>query len=100
MLSFVNDLKCVGKLSGLDGMPLRVCIVALNALPVIDSRVAGPIGGIETRSWMLARALAREPEIEVGFVVRHAKPLSQNEVEGVQLHLLRDRLYPHRESLA
>ncbi|WP_437227847.1 glycosyltransferase family 4 protein [Planctomicrobium sp. SH661] len=81
-------------------MPLRVCVVALNAYPVIDPRIPGPIGGIETRSWMLAQGLANVPGIEVSFVVRHAQPLLQPVYQGIPIHLLRDRLYAKRESLA
>jgi glycosyltransferase involved in cell wall biosynthesis len=80
-------------------MPLRVCVVALNAYPAIDPRAPGGIGGIETRSWLFARGLARQPETEVTFVVRHWQPLLREEYEGVRVRLIRDRLYPMRESL-
>lgn len=81
-------------------MPLRVCFVALNAYPAIDPLVPGGIGGIETRSWMFARGLARRPDMEVSFALRHWQPLRQARYENVRLHLLRDRLYAVRESLA
>ncbi len=81
-------------------MPLKICIVALNAYPAIDSRVPGGIGGVETRSWMFARGLAQRDDCEVTFVVRHWQPLRDSEVQGVRLRMIRDRLYAVRESLA
>lgn len=77
---------------------MRVCIVALNALPVIDPQVRGPIGGIETRSWTFARGLASRGE-EVQFVVRHTHPLSRIDFEGVRLVPIVDRFYPLREAV-
>ncbi|TWT57479.1 Glycosyl transferases group 1 [Thalassoglobus neptunius] len=82
-----------------DTSRLKVCIVAINAYPAIDDQVPGTFGGIETRSWLMARALARLPDLEVSFVVRHWAPLRQNEYEGVKLHLIRDRLFQQRDSL-
>lgn len=76
-----------------------ICFVALNALPAIDPRAPGGFGGIETRSWMLARGLAQLPEMRVSFVVRHGSALLQPEYEKVTLLLHRDRLYGVRDSL-
>ena len=76
----------------------KICFVALNAYPAIDPQVAGGFGGIETRSWTFARALAQK-ELDVSFVVRHWNPLRNSSYEGVRIHLLRDRLYPVRHSL-
>lgn len=81
-------------------MPLRVCLVALNAYPAIDPEIPGPIGGIETRAWTLARGLARQPGLDVSLAIRHSQALRRTNYEGVHLHLLRDRLYRPRESLA
>lgn len=54
---------------------MRICFVALNALPVIDPTATGAIGGIETRSWLLARKLVELADTEVEFVVRsHRRP--------------------------
>ena len=80
-------------------MPVHVCFVALNAYPAIDPRVQGTFGGIETRSWLFARTLAKRPDVDVSFVVRHPRPLRQSEYDGVRMHLLRDRLYFVRDSL-
>jgi hypothetical protein len=82
-----------------NGMPLRVCCVALNAYPAIDGTVRGPIGGIETRSWLFAKGLARRNDMQVSFVVRHPSKLRHAAYENVQLRLLRDRLYAYRESM-
>lgn len=81
-------------------MPFRICLVALNALSAIDPTVPGPIGGMETRAWSLARGLARQPDVSVSLLVRHGSSLRHTRIEGVELHLLRDRLYRHRESIA
>lgn len=80
-------------------MPIKVCFVALNAYPAIDSRVPGGFGGIETRAWTFARGLARRDDVDVSFVVRHWQPLRQPVYDGVRLILLRDRLYPLRDSV-
>ena len=37
---------------------LDVCLVALHALPAIQPASGRPVGGTETRAWMLARGLA------------------------------------------
>lgn len=81
-------------------MPLKICIVALNAYPAIDPTIPGGIGGIETRSWMFARGLAARDDCEVTFVVRHTGALKQAVYDGVQMKLLYDPLYAARESLA
>ncbi|MEW4490084.1 glycosyltransferase family 4 protein [Thalassoglobus sp. JC818] len=82
-----------------DDSRLKVCFVAINAYPAIDDQVTGTFGGIETRSWLMARALARLPELDVSFVVRHWDPLRQDEYEDVKLHLIRDRFFQKRDSL-
>lgn len=80
-------------------MSPQVCFVALNAYPAIDPDVPGVFGGIETRAWLFARGLARETEIDVSFIVRHWQLLRREAYDGVRLHLLRDRLYPWRDSV-
>jgi len=78
---------------------MRICFVVLNAYPAIDPNIPGPIGGMETRAWSLARGLAQIPNISVSFLVRHFGPLRQNVYDGVTLHLLEDPWYPVRESI-
>ncbi len=73
---------------------MRLCLVALNALPAIDPAFPGPIGGIETRSWLLAQGLARREGVEVRFVVRHVAPLPPSRPCGVEVIPLIDPLYP------
>lgn len=80
-------------------MPTRVCFVALNAYPAIDPDVPGVFGGIETRAWLFAQGLARMTDMDVSFVVRHWQQLRQETHEGVRLSLIRDRLYPLRDSV-
>ena len=76
--------------------PLRVCFVVLNAYPAIEPRVAGGIGGIETRSWMLARALAQRDDFDVSFMIRHTKTILQDAYERVQILPIYDRFYKTR----
>lgn len=78
---------------------LRVCLVALNAYPAIDPQAAGPVGGIETRAWMFARGLASRGDTDVSLVVRHHRWPALDEVAGVQLVPLVDRLYRWREAV-
>ncbi|QDU38728.1 Glycosyl transferases group 1 [Maioricimonas rarisocia] len=80
--------------------PIRVCFVVLNAFPAINPEVPGAIGGIETRAWMLARTLARRPDIDVQFVVRHTERIRQLEFDGVRLVPIHDRLYRLREAVS
>jgi glycosyltransferase involved in cell wall biosynthesis len=77
---------------------VQIVLVALNALPVIDATVPGPIGGLETRAWLLARGLARRGE-SVQMVVRHTRSLPRKRFADVELVGLTDRLYPLRESV-
>ena len=79
---------------------MQICLVALNALPAIDPLISGPIGGIETRSWMLARGLATREGIDVRLVVRHHEPLRRTAYDGVELIPLIDPLYPVWQSAA
>lgn len=78
---------------------LKICFTAFNAYPVIDPESGGAIGGVETRAWMLARALARLPETEVTFVVRHHRLPSRCAVDGVRLVPVIDPLFRVRESV-
>lgn len=73
---------------------MRFCLTALNAYPVVDPLAEGPIGGVETRAWLLARGLARQSDLAVQFVVRYHQPLRLSRVEGVELVPLIDPLYP------
>lgn len=79
---------------------IRVCFVVLNAFPAICPDVSGAIGGIETRAWMLARTLARRPDVDMQFVVRHTGRIRQREFDGVRIIPIRDRLYRLRESVS
>jgi len=80
--------------------PLRVCFVVLDAYPAIDPRVEGGIGGVETRSWMLARALAQKDDYQVSFRIRHHQPVSQTEYDGVRLLPVSDRYSRLRTELS
>jgi glycosyltransferase involved in cell wall biosynthesis len=80
--------------------PLRVCFVVLDAYPAIDSRVSGGIGGIETRSWLLARALSQQADIEVSFLVRTSETILKFEYDGVQIVPVYDRFAEIRNTVS
>lgn len=76
-----------------------MCLVALNAYPVVEPDLARGVGGIETRAWMFARGLARHAGADVQFVVRHGRRPRRDVVEGVRIVPLVDRLYEVREAV-
>jgi len=76
------------------------CLTAFNAYSVIDPSAGGAVGGVETRAWMFARALARQPETSVSFVVRHSVMPPHLAVEGVTLVPVVDRLFRMREAVS
>lgn len=76
------------------------CVTAFNAYPVIDPSVGGAVGGVETRAWMFARALAREPQTRISFVVRHSANPGTLTVDGVSLVPVVDPLFRMRESVS
>ncbi len=84
----------------MNDQPTSLCFAALNAYPAIDPQVPGAIGGVETRAWMLARALAATGRYKVDLIVRHTAPLRQQEYAGVHLRPVIDRLYRLRESVS
>lgn len=71
-----------------------------NALPVIAPEIAGPIGGIETRSWLLAQGLAQQPDVRVTFVVRDAQPPARSEINGVRIVTLVEPFLKLRRQVA
>ncbi len=79
--------------------PFRLCIVAFNAYPAVNPSSGGQVGGTETRAWLLARQLAKHPDIEVSLAVRTTEPVHQDTVEGVHVIGLRDRFYRVREAV-
>ncbi len=79
--------------------PLRICLVAFNAYPAVNPAVGGQVGGTETRAWLLARHLARQPGVEVSLAVRTTEPVREPVVENVRIIGLRDRFYRLREAV-
>ncbi len=78
--------------------PLRVCFVALHALPAIDPSLGRPVGGTETRAWTFARGLARSGQCDVRFVVRADSRHEPFQRENVDVIPRVDRLYALYES--
>ena len=79
--------------------PLRLCIVAFNAYPAVNPASGGQVGGTETRAWLLARQLAKLPDLQVSLAVRTTEPIRQEVVDGVRMIGLRDRFYRLREAV-
>jgi hypothetical protein len=48
---------------------MKVCFAALGAYPLFDPAVEHAVGGIETRSFLFAQALAKLPGCQVSFLV-------------------------------
>jgi glycosyltransferase involved in cell wall biosynthesis len=71
----------------------RVCLVAYDALPVVDASEAGAFGGRETRAWRIAQHLAAQPDWEVRMVVRHHRPARRREQAGVRIVTRVDRWF-------
>ena len=78
---------------------LRVCFVALHALPAIDPSLNRPVGGTETRAWTFARGLCSRDDVEVSFVVRTDSPREPFQRDDVEIVPMRDRLYSLYESV-
>src|SRR5690606_34915634 len=79
--------------------PLRVCFVALHALPAIDPALQQPVGGTETRAWTFARGLVQTGRCGVSFVVRTNRKRAAFVKEGVGIIPRKDRLYALYESV-
>lgn len=78
---------------------IRVCFVALHALPAIDVSLNRPVGGTETRAWTFAKGLASLGSVDVQFIVRSdgpRQPFRQNDVKVIPMQ---DRLYSLYESV-
>lgn len=78
---------------------LRVCIVALHALPAIDPGLNRPVGGTETRAWTFARGLVQTGQCDVSFFVRADRPRRGFLAAGVSVVPRVDRLYGLYESV-
>jgi len=79
---------------------VKVCFTVLRAYPAIDPQCPGAIGGMETRSWLMARALAALPEFQVEFLVRVPQQVRRTEFEGVRIHAAVDRLSDIRSKVS
>ena len=71
-----------------ESRPLKVCFVALYALPVLEPAEPGQFGGLETRAVILARGLARVRGCDVHFVVQHSASPPRFTDEGITIHTL------------
>ncbi len=67
--------------------PLRVCFVAPGAYPLFDPAVRQPIGGMETRSVLFARELAKRPGFDVHFLVTDFGQPAVQRLDGVTVRI-------------
>ncbi len=70
-----------------DHVPLRVCFVAPGAYPLFDPAVQHPIGGMETRSVLFARELAKRPGFDVHFLVTDFGQPAMQRLDGVTVRI-------------
>ncbi len=68
---------------------MKICFVALGAYPLFDPTVRGPMGGMETRAWIFARALARRHRAQVSFVVDDRGQTAVGEFGGITVYARR-----------
>jgi glycosyltransferase involved in cell wall biosynthesis len=79
--------------------PLKVCFVCLYGYPLFNPACKGPFGGSEVRVSILAKELARSPDIEVSLVVfDYGQPRTEIR-EGVRILSRPGRFCPIRTSL-
>ncbi len=79
--------------------PLRVCVLAYHAYPLIEPTAEGIFGGTETRAWTLARALARRNDMTVSLVVYSRRPIVRETCQGVRIIRRREPLYWVRQAV-
>lgn len=64
----------------------RICIVAQNALPVVDPTVKTHFGGLETSAWLTAKGLATTFNLNVTLLVRDSRKRPTTIVDNVRVH--------------
>ncbi len=67
----------------------EICLVALNAAPAVFPSLPGPIGGIETRAWTLARGLTAT-QLPIALGVRDERVVQESCLDGVRVFPLND----------
>jgi len=80
--------------------PMRVTIVALNALPVVDPSEGRGIGGLETFAWRLACGLSKYSADSVQFVVRSRHKRATAVSEGVRIDCIHEPLREIRQCVS
>lgn len=66
---------------------VRVCFVAPSAYPLFDPTVQRPIGGMETRSVLFARGLARRKEFDVHFLVSDCGQPAEQRIDNITVRI-------------
>ncbi len=65
--------------------PLHVCVLAQNALPVVDKRSKSHFGGLETSAWLTAKGLAQFAQCEVTLLVLSARKQKTRQIDKVNV---------------
>lgn len=63
--------------------PLKICLIARNAYPVVVPTASGVFGGMETGAWEFARSLARLSDTSVSLVIEHRDAPPRSQFAGV-----------------
>ncbi len=72
--------------------PLPVAFVALGAYPLFDPTVRGPMGGMESRAWIFARALSRMAGMDVSFMVIDRGQPPVRDFDGITVYSRRNSI--------
>jgi len=67
-------------------MPIKVCFVQLRSYAVFQPNLGKEFGGAEVQFYLLAKALAKDPEFEVTCVARDYGQPDGEVIEGVRHH--------------
>ncbi|MCM8537797.1 MAG: glycosyltransferase [Lentisphaeraceae bacterium] len=75
---------------------MKVCFVVPNAYGLFEPTSPTRYGGIETRSFTYACALAKQPELDISFVVRDEGQVQKTWTHGLTLYSYNTQRPPHR----
>jgi glycosyltransferase involved in cell wall biosynthesis len=79
---------------------LRICITSLYSYPLFNPACISPFGGSETRISLIAKELAKYPDLEVNLIVYdHGQPLTEKR-DGVILHRWTGKYCPIRADIS
>src|SRR5262245_34923989 len=79
---------------------MRVRFTAWHAYPLFDAGDPACVGGAETRAWLLATGLAKQPGFDGQFVVRTPRRFRQRQFDGITVFNTGDPLDGWRNNVA